>query len=62
MAGRRSFIEKKSRRGEAFYSRCFEGIRTIYLDKELSLKVLARYTKVNDEKILDESCRFGSKH
>jgi ABC-type nitrate/sulfonate/bicarbonate transport system substrate-binding protein len=42
-----------------FIRAAFEGIRTIYQNKELTLKVLAKYTKTNDEKILDESYRFS---
>jgi ABC-type nitrate/sulfonate/bicarbonate transport system substrate-binding protein len=37
----------------------FEAIKTIYTNKELSMKTLAKYTKVNDEKILEESYRFS---
>ena len=42
-----------------FIRAAFEGIQTIYTNKELAIKSLAKYTKVNDEKILDESYRFS---
>ena len=51
VAARRSFIDKNPSIAKRFILAAFEGIRTIYVDKELSLKVLAKYTKVNDEKI-----------
>ena len=59
VAARRSFIDKNPSVAKRFIRAAFEGIRTISVDKELSLKVLAKYTKVNDEKILDESYRFS---
>ena len=37
----------------------FEGIKTIYDNKEFAIKTLAKYTKINDEKVLDESYRFS---
>lgn len=59
VAARRSFIDKNPNVAKRFVRAAFEGIHTIYVDKELSLKVLAKYTKVSDEKILDESYRFS---
>ena len=59
VAARRSFIDKNPNVAKRFVRAAFEAIRTIYVDKELALKVLAKYTKVNDEKILDESYRFS---
>jgi ABC-type nitrate/sulfonate/bicarbonate transport system substrate-binding protein len=59
VAARRSFIDKNPSVAKRFIHAAFEGIRTIYLDKELRLNVLAKYTKVNDDKILDESYRFS---
>jgi ABC-type nitrate/sulfonate/bicarbonate transport system substrate-binding protein len=59
VAARRSFVDKNPDVAKRFIRAAFEGIRTIYQNKELSLKVLAKYTKTNDEKILDESYRFS---
>ncbi len=59
VAARRSFIDKNPNVAKRFVRAAFEAIRTIYVDKEQTLKVLAKYTKVNDEKILDESYRFS---
>src|SRR5882724_5510406 len=59
VAARRSFIDKNPNVAKRFVRAAFEAIRTIYVDKELTLKVLAKYTKVNDEKILEESYRFS---
>ncbi|HEX7232736.1 MAG TPA: ABC transporter substrate-binding protein [Candidatus Binatia bacterium] len=59
VAARRSFVDKNPDVAKRFIRAAFEGIRTIYQNKELTLKVLAKYTKTNDEKILDESYRFS---
>ena len=59
IAARRSFIDKNPGTAKRMVRAAFEGIRTIYTNKELALKTLAKYTKVNDEKILEESYRFS---
>jgi len=59
VAARRSFIDKNPGVARRFIRAAFEGIRAIYADKEQTLKVLAKYTKVSDDKILDESYRFS---
>jgi ABC-type nitrate/sulfonate/bicarbonate transport system substrate-binding protein len=59
IAARRSFIDKNPNVAKRFVRAAFEGIQTIYTNKELAIKSLAKYTKVNDEKILDESYRFS---
>jgi len=59
VAARRSFIDKNPNVAKRFVRAAFEGIRTIYDNKELAMKILAKYTKVNDEKILEESYRFS---
>jgi len=59
IAARRGFVEKNPSIAKRFIRAAFEGIQTIYTNKELSIKTLAKYTKVNDEKILDESYRFS---
>jgi NitT/TauT family transport system substrate-binding protein len=59
VAARRSFIDKNPSVAKRFIRSAFEGIQTIYTNKELALKTLAKYTKMNDEKILEESYRFS---
>ncbi|HEX2226976.1 MAG TPA: ABC transporter substrate-binding protein [Candidatus Binatia bacterium] len=59
IAARRSFIEKNPGIAKRMVRAAFEGIKTIYDSKEFAIKTLAKYTKINDEKILDESYRFS---
>jgi len=59
IAARRSFIDKNPDVAKRFIRAAFEGIRTIYQNKELTLKILGKYTKTTDDKILDESYRFS---
>jgi NitT/TauT family transport system substrate-binding protein len=59
VAARRSFADKNPSVAKRFIRSAFEGIRTIHDNKELAIKTLAKYTKLNDEKILDESYRFS---
>ena len=59
IAARRSFIEKNPDVAKRMVRAAFEGIKTIYDNKGLAKKTLAKYTKVNDEKILEESYRFS---
>ena len=59
IAARRGFVEKNPSIAKRFIRAAFEGIQTIYTNKELAIKTLAKYTKVNDEKILEESYRFS---
>lgn len=59
IAARRSFVDKNPGVARRFIRAAFEGIRAIYTDREQAMKVLAKYTKVSDEKILDESYRFS---
>ena len=59
VAARRGFVEKNPNIAKRFIRAAFEGIRTVYDNKELAMKVLAKYTKVNDQSILDESYRFS---
>ena len=59
VAARRSFVEKNPATAKRFIRAAFEGIRAIYDNKELAMRTLAKYTKVNDEKILEESYRFS---
>jgi len=59
VAARRSFIDKNPDVAKRMVRAAFEGIKTIYDNKGLAKKTLAKYTKVNDEKILEESYRFS---
>lgn len=59
VAARRGFVEKNPGIAKRFIRAAFEGIQTIYANRELAIKVLAKYTKVNDEKILEESYRYS---
>jgi len=59
VAARRGFVEKNPSIAKRFIRAAFEGIRTIYDNKELAMKTLAKYTKVNDPNILEESYRFS---
>jgi ABC-type nitrate/sulfonate/bicarbonate transport system substrate-binding protein len=59
VAARRSFVEKNPTVAVRFIRSVFEGIKTIYTNKELAIRTLAKYTKINDEKILEESYRFS---
>ena len=59
VAARRSFIEQHPSVAKRFIRAAFEGIRAIYDNKELTIKTLAKYTKINDDKILEESYRFS---
>jgi ABC-type nitrate/sulfonate/bicarbonate transport system substrate-binding protein len=59
VAARRGFVEKNPNVAKRFIRAVFEAIHTIYTNKELAMKTLAKYTKVNDENILEESYRFS---
>jgi len=59
IAARRSFVEKNPGIAKRFIRAAFEAIRTIYDNRELAIKTLAKYTKVSDPNILEESYRFS---
>jgi ABC-type nitrate/sulfonate/bicarbonate transport system substrate-binding protein len=59
VASRRSYAEKNPEVVKRFIRAAFEGIRQIYNNKELTMKTLAKYTKITDQKLLDESYRFS---
>jgi NitT/TauT family transport system substrate-binding protein len=59
VAARRSYAEKNPTTVKRFIRAAFEGIKQIYDNKELTMKVLAKYTKLTDDKLLDESYRFS---
>lgn len=59
VAARRGFVERNPDIAKRFIRAAFEGIRAIYDHKELAMKTLAKYTKITDQKILEESYRFS---
>jgi ABC-type nitrate/sulfonate/bicarbonate transport system substrate-binding protein len=59
VAARRSYAEKNPNVVKQFIRAAFEGIKQIYDNKEMTMKVLAKYTKLTDDKLLDESYRFS---
>jgi ABC-type nitrate/sulfonate/bicarbonate transport system substrate-binding protein len=59
VAARRSYAEKNPNVVKRFIRSAFEGIKQIYDNKEQTIKVLAKYTKITDDKQLDESYRFS---
>ena len=59
VASRRSYAEKNPDVVKRFIRAAFEGIRQIYNNKELTMKTLAKYTKITDQKLLDKSYRFS---
>jgi NitT/TauT family transport system substrate-binding protein len=59
VAARRSYAEKNPNTVKRFIRAAFEGIKQIYDTRELTMKVLAKYTKITDDKQLDESYRFS---
>jgi NitT/TauT family transport system substrate-binding protein len=59
VAARRGYVERNPGVAKRMVRAAFEGIKSIYDNRELAIKTLAKYTRVNDEKILDESYRFS---
>lgn len=59
VAARRSYAEKNPEIVKSFIKAAFEGIKRIFEDKEFSMKSLAKYTKLKDPKLLEESYRFA---
>ena len=59
IAARRGFMEKNPGIAKRLIRAAFQGIKTIHDNKELAIKTLAKYTKITDEKVLEESYRFS---
>lgn len=59
IAARRGFIDKNPAVAVRFIRSVFDAIKTIYTNREFAIKTLAKYTRVNDDKTLDESYRFS---
>lgn len=59
VAARRSYAEKNPDVVKRFIKAAFEGIKEIFEDKAFSMESLAKYTKMKDPKLLEESYRFA---
>ena len=59
LATRRSYGEKNPEQVKRFIKASFEGIRRMFDNKDLTMKTIAKYTKITDEKMLEESYRFA---
>ncbi len=59
IAARRAFIDKNPAVAARIVRSVFEAIKTIYTNKEMAVKIMAKYTKVSDDRTLDESYRFS---
>ena len=59
IAARRGFLEKNPGTAKRLIRAAFQAIKTISDNKELAIKTLAKYTKISDEKVLQESYRFS---
>lgn len=59
VAARRAYAEKNPNVVKRFIRAAFEGIKQIYDSKEMAIKALAKYTKITDDKTLEESYRFS---
>lgn len=59
IAARRSYAEKNPDIVKRFMKAAFEGQRRMYDDKEFTMKAIAKYTKIDDPKMLEESYRFA---
>jgi ABC-type nitrate/sulfonate/bicarbonate transport system substrate-binding protein len=55
LATRRSFIRDPSDRAYRFFQAIAEGIHIFRTDRERAIKIMAKYTKVNDATILDKT-------
>jgi ABC-type nitrate/sulfonate/bicarbonate transport system substrate-binding protein len=59
IAARRSYADKNPGVVKRFIRAAFEGVKKIFEDKAFSMKSLAKYTKMKDPKLLEESYRFA---
>ena len=56
---KRTYAEKNPDIVKRFVKSLAEGLKRIHDDKEFAMKSLSKYTKVTDQKSLEESYRFG---
>lgn len=59
VVARRGFAEKNPDVVKRFISAVYDGLKKIHDDKALSLKVLAKYTKISRQNMLEESYQAG---
>jgi ABC-type nitrate/sulfonate/bicarbonate transport system substrate-binding protein len=59
IVARRGYAEKNSDLVKRFISAVYDGLKKIHDDKPLSVKVLAKYTKITRQIMLDESYQAG---
>ena len=59
IAARRSWAEKNSDTVKRFMRASFEGLKRVFDDKALSLKVLSKYGKIDEQRMLEESYDFA---
>jgi len=57
---RRAYAEKNPEIVKRFMRAAFEGMKRMFEDKEFATKVLAKYTKIDDPKMLEESYRVST--
>jgi ABC-type nitrate/sulfonate/bicarbonate transport system substrate-binding protein len=58
IAARRPYAEKNPDIIKRFIRAVYEGMRQIHDRKDFAIKIIAKYTKVTDEKLLDESYNY----
>ena len=56
---RRAYADKNPEIVKRFLKAVSEALKKIHDDKELTVKVLAKYTKITEQKLLDESYRYA---
>jgi ABC-type nitrate/sulfonate/bicarbonate transport system substrate-binding protein len=59
VVAKRSYAEKNPDMIKRFIKALAEAMKRLHDDKEFAIKTLGRYTKVSDNKMLEESYRFG---
>jgi NitT/TauT family transport system substrate-binding protein len=55
IVGRRNYANDKAPTVKNFIKATYEGLKRLYGDKEFAMKVLSKYTKVTDRKVLEDS-------
>jgi NitT/TauT family transport system substrate-binding protein len=59
VVAKRAYAEKNPDMVKRFIKALAEALKKMHDDKEFAMKSLGKYTKVNDNKMLEESYRFG---
>jgi len=60
LAVRRSFANKNPDMVKRFLKASLEGLKRVFEDKNFTMKVLGQYTKITDQKLLEDSYRWAS--